>query len=325
MDVFFFEAFEEEAAFLRQYLPARIRAGITWKTIQEYGAADPPAPLISIRTQSVLPLAWASKLAGILSRSTGYDHLAAYRRQCRQTGDLPCGFLPPYCSRAVAEQAMLLWLALLRDLSTQGRYFGCFKRDGLTGLECEGRTLLVVGVGNIGYEVTRIGQGLGMRVFGVDIVEKHVKVNYVAIDQGLAEADIVVCAMNLTADNIGYFDYRRLHQAKPGALFINISRGEIAPARDLLRLLDEGRLGGLGLDVYNCEQELAYCLRQKTESTDSEVQAILELAGRPRVICTPHNAFNTREAVERKARFSIEEIEYFLARGLFRLSVPDGL
>ena len=78
MDVFFYEAFAEEATYLQQYLPPGIAAGFTRKTIQEYDAAEPPAQLISIRTQSVIPASWATKLAGILSRSTGYDHLEKY-------------------------------------------------------------------------------------------------------------------------------------------------------------------------------------------------------------------------------------------------------
>ncbi len=111
MDVFFYEAFAEEAEYLQQYLPSGIAAEFTWKTVQEYGTAEPPAGLISIRTQSVIPLSWAAKLAGILSRSTGYDHLEKYQEQGNY--NLPCGYLPAYCSRAVAEQAMLMWMALL--------------------------------------------------------------------------------------------------------------------------------------------------------------------------------------------------------------------
>lgn len=322
MDVFFYEAFAEEAEYLQQYLSPGIAAGFTRKTIQEYDAVEPPARLISIRTQSAVPASWAAKLAGILTRSTGYDHLEKYRGQ--GNCNLPCGHLPPYCSRAVAEQAMLLWTALLRNLPGQSESFTSFNRDGLTGWECEYKTLLVVGVGNIGYEVVKIGQGLGMQVLGVDTVENHPLVKYITIDQGLAVADIIVCAMNLTADNRHYFNYHLLKQARPGVVFVNISRGEQSSSVDLLRLLDEDHLGGVGLDVFNHESELANSLRDGCRSDDEEVANTLELAGRPNVICTPHNAFNTHEAIDRKAKLSIEQIDHFLKHGEFLQTVPQA-
>jgi D-lactate dehydrogenase len=197
-----------------------------------------------------------------------------------------------------------------------------FNRDGLTGSECEGKTLLVVGVGNIGNEVARIGKGLGMKVLGVDIVKRYESLHYVSIEQGLGAADIIVCAMNLTAENRHYFNYHRLKQARPGTVFVNISRGEQSLSADLLRLLDENHLGGVGLDVFNHEMELANSLRDGRPSDDEEGANILELAARPNVICTPHNAFNTHEAIARKSKHSVEQIDHFLKNGEFPWPVP---
>ena len=320
LDVFFYEAFEEEVAALRRVLPRGVKARFSSKTIQEQGDAVPPAALISIRTQSIVPPEWAPQLRGVLSRSTGYDHLAAYRARARPS--LPCGYLPLYCHRAVAEQAMLLWMALLRKLPHQIRSFARFHRDGLTGGECEHKVLLVVGVGHIGYEVARIGAGLGMKVLGVDLERKHPSVHYVTIDEGLPRADIIVCAMNLTPANTGYFRRARLRKAKKGALFVNVARGEHAPSADLLRLLDEGRLGGVALDVYSQESVLAVQLRARRRARGEELQAALALARHPQAILTPHNAFNTREAVERKAGHSIQQVLHFLRSGTFLWPVP---
>lgn len=314
-DVFFYEAFEEEAEALKRYLPSDISAGFSWKTIQEKGDAEPPAALISIRTQSVIPISWARKLSGILSRSTGYDHIKVYLQECNE--NIPCGYLPLYCSRAVAEQAMLLWISLWRKLPQQIEKFKSFNRDGLTGFECERKTLLVVGVGNVGYEIVKIGKGLDMEVLGVDIVKKHSSVPYVSIEEGLSRADVIVCAMNLTPDNAGYFSYRLLKKSKPGAVFVNIARGELSPSVELLRLLDEGHLGGIALDVYNNESKLAVALRMNESSNDDEVHATLALSRRTSVIMTPHNAFNTHEAVDRKAAQSISQISHFFKHGSF--------
>ena len=277
MHVFFFEAFEEEALAIRQFLPDGMEAGFTWRTIQEYGADELPAPTISVRTQSVIPESWSNGLDAILTRSTGYDHIVQYLRQSGTRAQ--CGYLPLYCHRAVAEQALMLWMALLRKLPQQTESFRVFHRDGLTGREAAGRTLLVVGVGNIGSEVVKIGQGLDMRVLGVDLELRHDFVNYGSLEAGLPEADIIVCAMNLTPENEGYFSREVLSQAKPGVVFVNVARGELSPMQDLLYLLEQGVLGAVGLDVYNHESELAVSLRTGTSAAHEEVQAVLALAG----------------------------------------------
>ena len=322
LDVYFYEAFEEEAEALRRLLPASFTAGYTDLTIQEAGHAAPPARVISVRTQSILPIGWAPELLAILSRSTGYDHLAAYA--AATSAPVALGYLPLYCHRAVAEQAMLLWMSLLRRLPVQMRQFHDFHRDGITGYECEGRTLAVVGVGHIGREVCRIGRALGMRVLGVDREQQFPDVDYATIDDALPQADVLVCAMDLNASNRGYFDAARWRQIKRGAVFVNISRGELSPAADLLAALDAGQLGGVGMDVYNHEAELAVALRTKQPSSDAEVQATLALARRDDVICTPHNAFNSFEAVERKSDHSVQQIVALRETGQFLWPAPTA-
>lgn len=319
-DVYFYEAFAEEAEALRRMLPASVDAGYTDATVQEARHAEPPARLISVRTQSQIPLAWAPLLDAILSRSTGFDHLAAYAKAADRP--LALGYLPLYCHRAVAEQAMLLWMALLRGLPRQMRQFHRFHRDGLTGAECEGRTLVVVGVGNIGHETCRIGRGLGMRVLGVDCDPRHVDVEYATIDAALSQADVLVCAMDLNPTNPGYFDAAKWRRVKPGCVFVNISRGELSPASALVEALDGGQLRGVGMDVYNHEAELAVALRTNRPSIDPEVQATLALARRDDCICTPHNAFNSNEAVERKSDHSVQQIVAFLKSGKFLWPAP---
>ena len=321
-EVYFYEAFEEEAAALRACLPAELEAGFTAATVQEAGHAEPPAPVIGIRTQSALPVAWAPRLRAILSRSTGYDHLLAYRA-ATGNGDVRLGYLPLYCARAVAEQAMLLWMALLRRLPAQQAALPVFRRDGLTGGECRGRRLVVVGVGHIGREVVDIGRGLGMEVSGVDLVERYPDVNYAAPESALPEADVVVCAMNLTENNRCYFDERRLRSCRRGAIFVNIARGELTSAAVLLRLLEEGVLGGAGLDVYGDEGELAVALRAGgTEVRGGEAAAVLALARRHDAVLTPHNAFNTAESVRRKAEQSAEQLAVLRNTGRFQWEAP---
>ena len=320
-DVYFYETFEEEEKELRRFLDPAVKAGFTWKTIQEAGHDQPPAGLISVRTQSDLPVAWADRLQGILSRSTGYNHLLDYLQQTQTKAAL--GYLPLYCNRAVAEQALMLWMSLLRKLPGQMRQFARFNRDGLSGYECTGKKLLVVGVGNVGYEVVRIGKGMDMQVRGVDIVRKFDDVDYVEIGKGIKDADVVVCAMNLTRKNRGYFDYNLLKQAKKGVVFVNIARGELSPTQDLLSLVEEGRLGGLALDVFEEESELAVCLRGNKRPEHPAVKAALSLAQKENVILTPHNSFNTVESTRRKSEQSARQASEFLKSGRFIWSIPE--
>lgn len=324
MDVFFYEVFAEEAKALKELLGYSIVFDMTPQTIQEAGHSTPPARIISIRTQSVVPERWADNIDGILSRSTGNDHLKSYLTKIRKP--LPCGYLKEYATRAVAEQAIMLMMTLLRKLPQQMRQFSSFNRDGLTGMECAGKNLLIVGVGRIGGEIASIAGGLGINVKGVDPVVRHTRIDYIDRREGIRWADIVICAMNLTPENTGYFSYDLLRHGKNGIIFINIARGEHAPAADLLHLLEEGRLGGLGLDVYENEPSVAVCLRNQTVCQSREAESIRKMMNYPNVVFTPHNAFNTLEAVQHKAYFTVEQINYFLEHRDFKVKlVPEEL
>lgn len=321
---YFYEAFAEEAErLLHHAAEAGLRVAATPHTIQEAGHSAPPAPVISVRTQSILPTGWAPSLRGLLSRSTGYDHLLAYRDA---TGNAcpPLGYLPLYCARAVAEQALLLWTALLRRLPAQLRQFDAFDRDHLTGHENAGRTLAIWGVGNIGRQIWRIATALDMTVLGVDPVQRHADVAYTTPEEALARADILVCAMNLTPRNRGYFTAERLALTRRRPILVNIARGEFTPAAVLETALDQGQLSGVALDVYNEEASLAVALRNRQpDQLTADNQALLRLQKRPDVLLTPHNAFNTAEAVERKSEQSIRTLRELLQTGAFLWPAPE--
>ena len=313
-DLYCYEAFAEEAERLRHYADVSgVRIGLTPLTLQEAGHTTPPAPVISIRTQSILPPSWAPALAGILSRSTGHDHLLAYRAALPPSAPCPAlGYLPRYCVRAVAEQALLLTLSLLRRLPRQLAQFPRFQRDNLTGLELSGKTAAIFGVGNIGHEIHAIFTALGAKTIGVDPVRRHPDVAYAAPADALAQADIILCAMNLTPANRGYFTPALLQSTTRRPILVNIARGEFTPALALEAALADGHLSGAALDVYNEESTLAPSLRTGDPSTlTDDNRALLRLADRPDVILTPHNAFNTREAVERKSSQTIEAFLHF--------------
>jgi len=319
-DICFYEAFEEEADELRRLLPPSLSAIYTDHTIQESGDGMPPCRLISVRTQSQLPVPWASHLDGILSRSTGYDHLLDYASRVEAPPAL--GYLPLYCHRAVAEHALLLWMALMRRLKLQLSQFSNFHRDGLTGTECQGKTLVVVGVGHIGYEVCRIGRAMEMRILGVDLQQCHEDIEYAELDHALPQADVLVCAMDLNKENRGFFHLETWSRIKRGAIFVNVSRGELSPSSILLEALQKGYLGGVGLDAFDQEPVLARSLRSETSTENPEALAAITLSKRADCLCTPHNAFNSQEAVLRKSEHSVLQLIQFLQNGKFLWPVP---
>ena len=322
-DVKFYEAFKEETALIKKYFPKKIQVAYTDQTIQESGDRVCPAKLISVRTQSRIPVAWAKNLDGILTRSMGFDHLARYCQEVKK--ELSCGYLPGYCDRAVAEQAVMLMMALLRKFPRQIKNFKTFKRDDLTGQECRDRKLLVVGVGRIGAEIVQIAKGLRMRVKGVDIVTRFKDVEYVPLAEGMAWAQIVVCALPLTEETRGLLSGKAFAKGQEPIAFINISRGEVAPVKDLKKMLDENKISGLAMDVFEEEDVLAEDFRRRGESRKESVKVIKELMTRDNVILTPHNAFNTVEAVERKARQSVEAVVQFLKGKSFPNPLPPSL
>lgn len=321
----FYELFEEEESEIRKYLPPGDYF-CTWKTIQEVGDKEPPCSLISIRTQSRIPAEWAEKLDGILTRSAGHDHILQY---LKETGKkIQCAYLPEYASRAVAEHAFMMIFALLRKLKAQEKNLSTFFRDGLTGFEIQEKRIAIIGVGRIGGQIADIAYGLRMKIVGVDIVPRQEMVEkygleYLSLKEALRNADICVSALPLTDLTKGMLGYKNLILMPVGSFFINISRGEISPSADILRLLEENHLAGVGIDVYEHEKELAGVLRDGVlpeslpEDIRESVNAALKLISHPQVIATPHNAFNTVESVARKASQSAENIVEFLKTGQF--------
>jgi len=315
LDVKFYEAFEEEEKAIRRGMPSGISAEYTKDTIQESEDGQPTAKIVCIRNQSQLPIEWAGKMPAVLARSQGYDHLQKYIKETSYSGS--CGYIGDYCSRAVAEHAVMAMFTLLRKFKKQQTQFSEFKRDGITGEECEGRNALIIGVGNIGSKIVQMTKALGMDVYGVDLAAKIKDLHYVPLNEGIRCAEIVFCALPLTEETQGMLGAEFFKNARKGTYFINISRGEISPIEQMKELLDKEILGGIALDVFCVEKELAVSLRGHSRNTNPKIETIKELEKRDDVVFTPHNAFNTKEALEKKAYRSIEAAVSFLDKGVF--------
>jgi D-lactate dehydrogenase len=192
-----------------------------------------------------------------------------------------------------------------------------FHRDGLTGGECAGRTLVVVGVGRIGHEVAQIGRGLGLHVLGVDIEPRHKDLTYLPWAEAAPRADIRGRLHGLESHQPPV-----LSGGNPGPAETRRPAGQRSPGRvggpDATRTAStQGLLGGLAMDVFEEENRVADALRGLATPTPA-VEQLRQLARRPNVIFTPHNAFNTLEAVERKSLSSVEQLVHFWQQGRFR-------
>ena len=313
-DIIFFEAFDEEQVKIIEKLPKSLNALFTEKTISEYRADTPPAKILSIRTQSTVPQHWTDQIDACLTRSQGFDHII--RMFSARSHNVQLGYLGEYCKNSVAEHAIMCMFALLRKLKLQINQFQTFNRDNLTGLECIRRKALVVGVGAIGSQIADIATALKMDVRGVDIDRKFEHINYVNLEEGLKWAEVIFSAVPLTPQTQGLINYSLMNLNQQNPIIINISRGEITPMNDLVRLLDEDKLAGFSLDVYENESQLGDGLRADNTS-DETVNTYRNLANRPNVILTPHNAFNSFESVDRKAQATVDSINHFIKNGVF--------
>lgn len=199
------------------------------------------------------------------------------------------GNLPDANTQAVVEHAVGCALLLAKDfhaLATDFRAHGWAARERHPSLELAGRTLGIVGCGRIGRGVARVmKQAFGMRVLGYNRSTATIgdDIEPATLDQLFREAHIVVLTIALAPETRGLVDARRLGSMKPGALLVNVARGELIDDAALVVALQNGQLGGAALDVFDREP----------------LPADHPLLTAPRLFLTPHIAGGTRESLRR--------------------------
>lgn len=256
----------------------------------------------------------------ISTRSTGFDHvdLAA----CRERS-IVVSNVPSYGENTVAEHAFALILALAKRLKVAHRKIRDldFSLGGLQGFDLQAKTLGIVGAGRIGIHAVRIGRGLGMRVVAHDPLEipdlaAREGFRYVSLDELLGTADVVSLHAPLRAETHHLIDREALCKMKPGALLINTARGGLVQTEALCEALNEGKLGGAGLDVFEGEdlisEEAELLHRPMTLEQARELLLVHVLLRHENVILTPHSAFFTREGVGRLLQTALDNIRAFL-------------
>lgn len=193
---------------------------------------------------------------------------------------------PTAVNVAAAEHALGLMLALARHIPQADASLraGRWERGQFVGVELRGKTLGIVGLGNVGSELARRAEALEMRMLAADpfVSEEYARrlgVSLVSLETVLHEADFISFHVPLTPLTKGLIGERELAAVKPGVRLINCARGGIIDERSLLQALDSGRVAGAALDVFAQEPPFAS-----------------PLASHPRVVATPHLGASTEEA-----------------------------
>lgn len=256
----------------------------------------------------------------IATRSTGYDHIDV--DYCNEHGIAVCN-VPTYGSNTVAEHVFGLLLTISHRLeqAVDRTRKGDFSPRGLQGFDLMGRTIGVIGTGDIGLSTIRIARGFSMNVLAFDIAPNHdaaeaLGFEYCDMDDLLGRSDVItihVPANDKTRHMIGRDQFNAM---RDGCVLINTARGEIVDIRAMLRALAEDKLAAAGLDVLpeepviREEAELLRSVYEQKHNLDT-LLANHVLTHMRNVIVTPHSAFNTREAVGRIIEITIENIESF--------------
>jgi D-lactate dehydrogenase len=223
--------------------------------------------------------------------------------------------VPDYSPYAVAEFTIALALALNRHLSRAYTHVreGNFSLQGLLGFDLHGKTAGIVGTGKIGGIVaeTLLG-GFGCRVLAYDLFPSDrlvgLGVEYVGLRDLLRQSDLVSLHCPLTPETHHLIDARSIAEMKPGVMLINTSRGGLIDTTAVIDGLKSGRIGHLGLDVY--EEEARYFYEDySTRLIDDD--ALSRLLTFPNVVVTSHQGFFTREALEQIARTTLSGISDF--------------
>jgi D-lactate dehydrogenase len=222
--------------------------------------------------------------------------------------------VPGYSPYAVAEHTLGLMLALNRKLHRAYNRVreGNFALDGLLGFDMHGKTTGIIGTGKIGTVVAKILSGFGCPTLAFDPVPsdecRSLGVRYTTLHDLLAQSDIITLHCPLTPDNKHMIDARAIEKMKIGVMLINTSRGALLDTVAVIEALKSGKIGYLGLDVYEEEEEIFFEDRSGLIIPDDVFARLLIF---PNIIVTGHQAFFTREALLNIAATTIDNITRF--------------
>lgn len=261
--------------------------------------SDADVLLLSNRPLSRTVIEGCPNLKLICVAFTGIDHVD--QEACKARG-IVLHNAAGYAVHAVSELVIGLIIAVLRRVvSADAAVRAGRDNRALAGHELFGKTIGVVGVGAIGLQVARLGNAFGCRVLGFErqaLWTNDVAVEQVELDELLSRSDIVSLHLPLTAETRGLIGREQLARMKPSAILINTARGPVVDQSALIEALEQNRLAGAGIDVFDIEPPLP---------------ANHPIFKAPNTVLLPHIGFETVEAMSAKAEIALLYLEEFLS------------
>ncbi len=248
----------------------------------------------------------------IALRSAGYNHVDI--QACQKNG-ITLVRVPAYSPHAVAEHALALILSLNRKIHRAYQRVRelNFSLDGLVGFDLNGKTVGIVGTGNIGSVFLKIMHGLGCNILANDLIQnkeliENYQVNYVDLETILCKSDIISLHVPLTPETRHIINSTTLAKMKKGMMLINTGRGALIDTKALISALKSGQIGAAGLDVYE-EEEGIFFMNLSDQMLNDDILA--RLLTFPQVLITSHQGFLTKEALTSIAKTTIKNISDF--------------
>lgn len=248
-------------------------------------------------------------------RSTGFNNVDL--KAAAELG-ISVARVPAYSPSAIAEHTVALILSLKRHVHRAYARVreGNFSLDGLLGFDMAGRTVGIVGTGRIGMVLARILSGFGCVVLANDPVPNmeltRLGGKYISLPDLLSTSDIVSLHCPLTQATRHLIDASAIARMKTGAMLINTSRGAVIDTRAVIDGLKSGKIGQLGLDVYEEEDGIFFDDHSEQLIQDDVFARLLTF---PNVLITGHQAFFTADALKAIAETTIANITAFAETG----------
>ena len=250
----------------------------------------------------------------IATRSTGTDHIDLEYTKSRS---IDVKNVALYGENTVAEHTFALMLALSRKIheSYIETARGNFSTTGLMGFDLKDKTIGIIGGGRIGLHVARMARSFGMHVRVYDInkdnfLSELINFKYLSLEELLKVSDIISLHVPLNKHTHHMINSDTISKMKDGVVIINTARGGLINNTDLIQGLESGKIYGAGLDVLEGE-EFLFEENISNSPIENAAKIIVEskiLSRMPNVVITPHNAFNSIEAVHRIIDTTIDNI-----------------
>lgn len=227
--------------------------------------------------------------------------------------------VPQYSPYAVAEHATALLLNINRKIykSYQRVKKYNFALDGLLGFDLHGKTIGVVGTGKIGKVFIEIMKGFGTNIIAYDLFKDekaaaNLGFEYVSFEELCEKSDIISLHCPLTPETEYIINEKSLSKMKDGVIIINCSRGNLINTDDLIDALSSGKIGGVGLDVYENEEDFFLKDMSGSYARDKNLSLLISM---PNVLITSHQAFFTSEALNKIASDTCQNISDIFNNG----------